>query len=325
MAFDGTSHSIRGLPSLESQIKLGYTIKRNVAHPFSLTLKDFRNLIVLGERAKDIYYLFLSQLCDQLQIPIVVLKEDKEDALENLICETPIWHLDVELNQITLNPVGFGDEATPIHARILASLLSDVYQLSPNAQKLLQMAIGNTILTSSTPSLQELRQRLLGHRAPKAAHKELGSLLEALDKARLFGSFDNISLGRFHSVPTILTVPKNTRGHLIANLLLLKLLACQGAALPPLVLFDPPLNPLLMELLARNYAVCGDFLLFLDSQGRLPKLDPLIPHNLVISALQATSPYYQELTDDEHRLLESHHDLVAIKLFETPTQIVNIF
>ena len=273
MEFDGLPHSCRELPSLKSQIKLGYTIKGCTAHPFSLRLKDFRNLVVLGERTKDVYYLFLSQLCDQLQLPIVVLKESNEDDLESLICETPIWNLDVAVSQITLNPLDFGDEATPTHAAILASLLSDIYKLSPKAQKLLQVAIWNTLLTSPTLSIQELRQSLPSYRENKDAYSELYSLLEALDTDNLFSAFDNISLGRFHSVPTIISVPKNNRGCLIANLLLLKLLARQGGALPPLVLFDPPLNPPLIELLFRSYAVSGDFLLFLDSKGRLPQLD----------------------------------------------------
>ncbi len=325
MESDGAPHIIRELPSLKSQIKLGYTIKGSEAHPFNLMLKDFRNLVILGEHAKDIYYLFLSQLCDQLQLPIVVLKEKNEDDLESLICEIPIWHLDTEVSQLILNPLDLGDKATPIHAHILASILSHTYKLSLKAQKLLQVAIWSTIKTSPKPSLQELRQSLQYFEEHEATHNELHYLLEALDKANIFGSFDNVSLGRFHSVPTILSVPRNSRGRLVANLLLLKLLAGQVLALPPLVIFDLPLDTLLIELLFRSYATSGDFLLFLDSKGRFPQLESQIPYNLIFSALSESSTFCRQLSTKERDILQSHHDLVAVKLFNKPLQLVNVF
>ncbi len=325
MEFDGITHRFQELPSLESQIKLGYTLKGCTAHPFNLALKDFRNLVILGERAKDIYYLFLSQLCDQLQLPIVVLKESNEDAFESLICETPIWHLDLTISQVTLNPLDLRGVATPSSAVILANLLSDIYQLSPKAKNLLQDVVWNIIQTSHKPSIQELRQRLSSHRENRTAYRELSSLIEALNADSLFSSFDTISLGRFHSIPTIISIPRNNRGYLIANLLLLKLLALQGAALPPLLLFNPPLNPLLIELLFKSYAIKGDFLLFLDSKGEFPHIDPLIPHNLVISSLPDSSPFYQQLTDEERKVLQSQRDFVVVKLFGKPAQLVNIF
>lgn len=41
--------------------------------------------------------------------------------------------------------------------------------------------------------------------------------------------------------------------------------------------------------------------------------------------MQDSSPFYKQLTGDERSLLQSHHDLVAVKLYGKPTQLVNIF
>jgi hypothetical protein len=325
MEFDGIPHRFQELPSLESQIKLGYTLKGCTAHPFNLTLKDFCNLVVLGERAKDVYHLFLSQLCDQLQLPIIVIKERGEEAFESLICETPVWHLDLTISQITLNPLDFLDASTPSPAGILTSLLSDVYELSPKAETLLHVAVWNTIQTSPQPSIQELQRRLSLYREHTSVYDELSTLMESIAAENLFSSFDTLSLSRFHSTPTIISIPSDKRGYLIANLLLLKLLVYQSAALPPLLLFNSTLNPRLLELLFKSYAVNGDFLLLFDSKGCVPTIDPLIPHNLVISRLLEASHHYQELSDDDRRVLRSHRDIVAVKLFGNTPQLVNIF
>jgi hypothetical protein len=322
----GKNHYCLSLPSLKSQIKLGYTIKGSTAHPFSLKLVDFRNLIIQGERAKDVYYLFLIQLCDQLQLPILTLKGSSQEAYESLICESLIWQLDVETDLITLNPLSFGDEPKPEQITILARLLAEVYKLSSEAQNLLQVALWNTILTTCKPTLKELHKDIPRYRAHKDAYSELCSLLEVLGSDNLYGTYDNVSLGRLHSVPTIITAPKTDRGCLAVNLLLLKLLARHGDALPPLILFDPPpLNPFLIELLFTSYASDGGFLLFFDSEGTLPQLNPLIPINLVISTHKSPhSYYYRQLTDEEKHLLQDHHDLVAVKLDNQATHLVNI-
>lgn len=325
MEFDGTPHKFQELPSLESQIKLGYTLKGCTAQPFNLTLKDFYNLVVLGERSKDIYHLLLSQLCDQFQLPIIVLKESSEDSFESLICESPVWHLDLTISQITLNPLNFLDASIPYSADILASLLSEVYKLSKKAEKLLYVAICSIIQTSNPPSIQDLQQKISDYKEFKDAYDELASLMESINTDSLYGSFDTLSLSRFHSVPTIISIPNDERGYLITNLLLLKLLSFQISNLPPLLLFNSKLNPLLIELLFKSYAANGDFLLFFDSKGRFPPLNSLIPHSLIISKIQESSQLFQRLTDDERRTLKNHHDLVAVKLFGKPTKIVNIF
>jgi len=314
-----------------TSLKLGYLVCGGSARPFSLLLRDLCPLIVVGERARDIYYSLLLQLVDEHHLPLVILKGSDPQFYEEQLCESRLWLLDAGNDHITFNLLDLGQGQHPAHqVRLLVRLLADLYQLSPAAQNLLHVAVWQTLLTHPKPSLQALLSLLPRYRYHTTAYEELCQSLSQLPQELAKGTHDNVCLARLRRYSTIITLPPTLQGCLTLNLLLLKLLAFNGSDAPPLMILDPPyLNHHLFSSLLGHYTAAGTPLILFDSNNSLLSSFPLLsPPNLIFTNSCGSSHSHLScfLTEEEVKQLQADRDRVAVKLSRDPsTYFVTIF
>ena len=164
-----------------TSVRLGYLVEDRDAQPFALALDDMTPLFVLGDRAIDIYYSLLLQLCDEHHMPVLVLTGRDSDGYEEQICETRFWQLNTARDFISLNvfDIGVTVHATD-HVAVLVDILNDMHPLSNGAQNLLHVALWQTLLTGQKASLQALQCVLARYRHYDSAYQELTRLFAAL-------------------------------------------------------------------------------------------------------------------------------------------------
>ncbi len=308
-------------------MKLGYIIQGQNTHQYSLTLQDLNNLFVIGERASDIYYSLLLQLCDDYRIPVVVFTNRESDGFEDHICESNFWHLNLASDQITFNLFDLGEVHPSRQVTILVDLLTTFYPLSPAAKNLFQVIIWQMLFTTDKPSLNNLKNLLPNYRHHNSSYQEICHLLTAIPKNYFQTNYDSVNLLRLQHFPTIITVPEGQYNQISVNLLLLKLLSQTRTSSPPLFLMDPPpINSQLFQWLSVRYSEQGGILVLLDSKGTTPQIQT--NPNIILSARKGTvtSSLRSEFREDELRLLENSDDQVAVRLRnESTTRFVTIF
>lgn len=311
-------------------LQLGYLVNNRQTHPFVLTFEDLTNLFVIGNRALDIYYTLLIQLCDDHHIPVLVLMGHTSKGEEAQICESPFWSLDLSTDSISFNLLDFGNGIQPTRQiTILIELLETFAPLSSTARNLLHIILWKTFLTTTTPTLQYLQniRPLYCHYAKE--YHEIRRLLDALPHEILALNYETISLNCIQHIPTIISGSAFPRTNFAMNLLLLKLITYDSEVLPPLFLINPPnLNPSLLQWLTARYAATNSPLIFFYSQGTIPTTDLQTTCNFIVTNTPNSqlSLFHHHFTEDELLLLEGKDDHVAVRLRNEPmTRIVTIF
>lgn len=313
-----------------THLKLGYLVQGQNTHPYSITLQDLNNLLVIGERAADIYYSLLLQLCDDYKIPVIVLTNRDSDGFEDQICETPFWQLDLAADQITFNLFDLGGEVHPSRqVTILVELLTTFSPLSPAAKNLLHIIIWKMLLTTNQHTLRTLQNLLPNYRYHNGPYQEICHLLSAVPKNYFQITYNNVNLLHLQRLPTIITAPRSRYSQISVNLLLLKLLSHTRTSPPPLFLMDPPpINPQLFHWLCVRYAELGGLLVLFDSKDLISQIETRHFPNIILSAQQGqiSSSLRSEFNVDELRHLEIYDDQVAVRLRnESTTRFVTIF
>ena len=329
MSDEGTQYDPETLGS-GGLLHLGYLIENQQTHPFALTFQDLTNLFVIGSRAEDIYYNLLIQLCDDKQIPVLVIKGQDASDFEDQVCERPIWHLDVSTDAITFNTLALGQGNHPSRQiTILISLFEEFAPLSPSARNLLHVIMWKTLLASTKPSLAYLRTTLPFYKHQKEVYIEVKRLLDALPHELMDSNFDNISLSRIHYLPTIISGDDRPLSTLKTNLLLLKLLAQHNDRMPPLFMVDPPpLNPQLLRWLCLRYANTKSPLIFFDSNEVISTPNSQHTFNYIYTQLESITnvSFHNQLSMNDQLMLESNSDHIAVQLRSEPTtRIISIF
>jgi hypothetical protein len=310
-------------------IKLGYLVQNQDAQPFTLALEDMTSLFVLGDRAVDIYYSLLLQLCDEQHVPVLVLTGRDSEGYEEQICETRFWQLDTARDHISLNLFDVGETAHATdHVAVLVDILNDLHPLSNAAQNLLHIVIWQTLLTAPKACFSGLQSVLTRYRQD-ASYEELCRLFASLPAIVTGSTYDNVSLGRLSRTPTIVTARAVDQGQLTINILLLKLLAGSGDRLPAIFLVNPPpLNKQLFRWLCRSYAAAGRPLVLFDSYDSLSSKETDHARGLVLTAPRdaSSSSLCNGLTREELSYLQACRDQVAVRLrAERATRFVTIF
>jgi hypothetical protein len=317
-------------PESSGLLHLGYLIENQLTHPFALTFQDLTNLFVIGARAEDIYYNLLIQLCDDKQIPVLVIKGQDSSDFEDQVCESPLWHLDVSTDAITFNMLALGHGNHPSRQiTILISLFEEFAPLSPSARNLLHVIMWKTLLSSTKPSFAYLKTTLPYYKHHKEVYLEVKRLLDALPPELMDSNFDNISLSRIHYLPTIISGDDRPLTTLKTNLLLLKLLAKHKDRMPPLFIVDPPpLNPQLLRWLCLQYANTKSPLVFFDSNEAISTPNSQHTFNYIITHTDsmANASFHNQLSMNDQLMLESNSDHIAVQLRSEPTtRIISIF
>lgn len=319
-----------GSPDSNGLIHLGYLIQNNQTHPFALTLQDLTNLLVIGSRTEDIYYNLLIQLCDDYQIPVLILKGQSLSNFEDQVCETSFWHIDLSAVAITFNIMDLETGHHPLkQIAILISLLEEFASLSAAARDLFHIIFWQTCLSFSSPTIQYLQKALSYYQHHNSACKEIQQLLKTLPHEMLNASYDNLRLSRISHLPTIITGNDSLQTRFSMNLLLLKLLAHAGEKLPPLFLVDiPSLNPQILRWLIARYKTANRPLVIFDTLEHISVRPPLRFFNSIITYPSSSmlSPIRQQLTLDEVHLICQNKDQIVVQLQSEPTaRIVTIF
>jgi hypothetical protein len=326
---EGTQYNPES-PESSGLLHLGYSIENQQTHPFALTFQDLTNLFVIGARAEDIYYNLLIQLCDDKQIPVLVIKGQDTSDFEDQVCESPLWHLDVSTDAITFNLLALGHGNHPSRQiTILISLLEEFAPLSPSARNLLHVIMWKTLLSSTKPSFAYLKTTLPYYKHHKEVYLEVKRLLDALPPELMDSNFDNISLSRIHYLPTIISGDDRPLTTLKTNLLLLKLLAQHNDRMPPLFMVDPPpLNPQLLRWLCLRYANTRSPLVLFDSNEAISTPNSQHTFNYIITHIDsmANASFHNQLSVNDQLMLESNSDHIAVQLRSEPTtRIISIF
>jgi hypothetical protein len=327
---DETSRYESPLPNLNSALKLGYLIDDTEATPYSMVLQDLTNLFVIGNRALDVYYNLLIQLCDDYSLPLVVLTARKSEGYENQICEKSFWQIDLAIDQITHNLLDLGNQPHPSRQiGCLVNILSQFCPLSSSAKNLLHVVLWKTFFSHQTPTLQALQGVLAEFRHHDGVYEELCQLLSALPWQNLSKNYDNLSLSRIQKLPTILSSQHTKLDQLHINLLLWKLLSLMENSLPPLFLLDvPSIEPTLMNWLCLRYSKMSGLLVVFDSGGSFNYPNPEYIHNLILTQPEIINQglVHQEFCKKELRQFQEHDDVIAIKLRNEPTmKFITIF
>jgi hypothetical protein len=315
--------------SEDRPIKLGYLVENQDAQPFTLALEDMTSLFVLGDRAVDIYYSLLLQLCDEHHVPVLVLTGRDSEGYEEQICETRFWQLDTARDHISLNLFDIGEtvHATD-HVAVLVDILNDLHPLSNAAQNLLHIVIWQTLLTTPKACFQGLQSVLARYRQD-GSYKELCRLFASLPDSVTGSAYDNVSLGRLSRTSTIVTARAVDHGQFTINMLLLKLLAGSGDRLPAIFLVNPPpLNKHLFHWLCGSYAAAESPLVLFDSYDSMSSKEADQARSLVLTAARdaSRSTLCNGLTREELSYLQACRDQVAVKLRdEHATRFVTIF
>jgi len=310
-------------------IKLGYLVENQDAQPFTLALEDMTSLFVLGDRAVDIYYCLLLQLCDEHHVPVLVLTGRDSEGYEEQICETRFWQLDTARDYISLNLFDIGETAHATdHVAVLVDILNDLHPLSNAAQNLLHIVIWQTLLAPSKACFHGL-QSVLAHYRQDGSYKELCRLFASLPGSVTGSTYDNVSLARLSRTSTIVTARAVDQGQFAINMLLLKLLAGSGDRLPAIFLVNPPpLNKQLLRWLCSSYAEAGRPLVLFDSYDSLSSQEADQARSLILTAPRdaSSSSLCNGLSREELSYLQACRDQVAVKLRgEQPTRFVSIF
>lgn len=316
--------------SEDRPIKLGYLVENRDPQPFTLALEDMASLFVLGDRAVDIYYSLLLQLCDEHHVPVLVLTGRDSEGYEEQICETRFWQLDTARDHISLNLLDIGETAHAIdHVAVLVDILNDLHPLSNAAQNLLHIVIWQTLLATPKPCFRGLQSVLARYRQQDGSYQELCRLFASLPDSMTASSYDNVSLGRLRRTPTIITARAMDQGQFTINMLLLKLLACSCTRLPAIFLVNPPpLNKQLFHWLCVSYAEAGSPLVLFDSYDGLSSEGASCAQSLILTAPRdaSSSPRCNGLTEEELGHLQACRDQVAVKLRDQhATRFVTIF
>lgn len=317
-------------PGTSGLLHLGYLIENHQTHPFALTFQDLTSLFVFGSRAEDIYYNLLIQLCDDKQIPVLVIKGQDSSHFEDQVCESPLWHLDVKTDAITFNTLALGQGNHPSRQiTILIHLFEEFAPLSPRARNLLHVIIWKTLLTSTKPSLTYLKTTLPYYKHHKEVYSEVKRLLDVLPPELMDSNFDNISLSRIHYLPTIISGDDRPLTILKTNLLLLKLLAQHNDRMPPLFMVDPPpLHPQLLQWLCQRYAKTKSPLVIFDSNEVISTPNSQHTFNYIFthSDSKTKASFHNQLSMNDQLILESNSDHIAVQLRSEPTtRIISIF
>ncbi len=322
--FDSETHVNHGL------LQLGYMIQDHQTHPFSLTLQDLSNLLVVGPRAHDIYFNLLIQLCDDHRIPVLVIKGSPSEGLEEQVCECPLWHIDLEAEAITFDALSLANGRNPSQQiSILIQLFERYGPLTPTARNLLHVIIWRTILMASPPTLQYLQNTLPFYEHYNAPYHEIRRLLSALPHNLLDANYDNLSLTRIQHLPTIISGNDTPNATFSINLLLLKLLAHQSETLPALFLVNTPeIAPQILEWLSARYTTSNTpFVIFENQNSTLLHSMAHTCNFILTSSIDVEpSPLLQQLTEHEQRFLQLNNDHVAVCLRSEPaTRFITIF
>lgn len=308
-------------------MKLGYIIQGQNTHQYSLAFQDLNNLFVFGERAADIYYSLLLQLCDDYRIPILVFTDCESDGFEDQICESNFWHLNLASDQVCFNLFDLGEVHPSRYVTILVDLLTAFYPLSPAARNLLQIIIWQMLFKANQPSLSNLQNLLPNYRHHNSSYEEICNLLTAIPKHYFQKTYNNVNLLRLQHFPTIISVPRNQDSQISINLLLLKLLSQTRTSSPPLFLMNPPpINSQLFQWLCVRYSEQGGILVFFYSETSISLIQS--NPNIILSARNCSVPssVKSEFREDELRHLENFDDQVAVRLRnESKTHFVTIF
>ncbi len=322
--FNFESHHTTGL------IQIGYLIQNHQTHPFSLTLQDLINLFVVGPRAQDIYFNLLIQLHDDHRIPVIVIKGAPSEGLEQQVCEGPLWHLDLEKDEITFNALNLGGGLHPSQQiSILIRLFEEFYPLSPTARNLLHVIIWKILLSAAQPSIEYLQNTLSFYHHHGASYFEIRRLIDALPHDLLKPNYDNVALSHITHLPTIISVTDTPTSVFAMNLLLMKLISREENSLPPLFLVNPPeLSPKLAYWLCTRYAALQSPLVFFET--KVNQSNPMVNQvgNFILTnGLDAVlSPLDQKLTEHERHFLQLNNDHVAVRLRSEPaTRFITIF
>ncbi len=317
-------------PESSGLLHLGYLIENQRTHPFALTFQDLTNLFVISSRAEDIYYNLLIQLCDDKQIPVLVIKGQDSSDFEDQVCECPLWHIDVSTDTITFNTLALGQGNHPSRQiTILISLFEEFAPLSASGRNLLHIIMWKTLLTSTKPSLLFLKTTLPYYKHHKEVYLEVKRLLDALPPELMDSNFDNISLSRIHYLPTIISGDDRPLTTLKTNLLLLKLLAQHNDRMPPLFMVDPPpLNPQLLQWLCLRYANTKSPLVIFDSNVAIFAPNSQHTFNYIFTHIDSVTnaSFLNQLSMNDQLMFESNCDHIAVQLRSEPTtRIISIF
>ena len=329
MSDEGTQYDPESSGS-SGLLHLGYLIENQQTRPFALTFQDLTNLFVIGSRAEDIYYNLLIQLCDDKQIPVLVIKGQDASDFEDQVCESPLWHLDVSTDAITFNTLALGQGNHPSRQiTILISLFEEFAPLSPSARNLLHVIMWKTLLSSTKSSLAYLKATLPYYKHHKEVYLEVKRLLDALPQELMDSNFDNISLSRIHYLPTIISGDDRPLTTLKTNLLILKLLAQHNDRMPPLFLVDPPpLNPQLLRWLCLRYSNTKSPLVLFDSNEAISTPNSQHNFNYIYTHIDSVTntSFHNQLSMNDQLILESNKDHIVVQLRSEPTtRIISIF
>jgi hypothetical protein len=316
-------------PQEDAFVKLGYLVEDRDAQPYKLALEAMTSLFVLGDRAIDIYYSLLLQLCDEHHMPLIIITGRESEGYEEQICETRFWQLNTAQDRISLNLFDIGETAHATdHVAILVEILNDLHPLSHGAQNLLHIAIWQTLLTTPKPCFSAL-QGVLARYRQDVHYQELKQLFASLPSAVTESTYDNVSLSRLRRTPTVITTPAMGLGAFSMNMLLLKLFAGGSDDLPALFLVNPPsLNKPLFRWLCSSYAEAGRPLAVFDSYDSTCAAEARCARSLILTAPRdsSTSFLYNGLTEGELSYLQACRDRVAVKLHgDHATRFVTIF
>lgn len=314
----------------DKSIKLGYLVDNRAAQPFTLAPEDMTSLFVLGDRAVDIYYSLLLQLCDEHHVPVLILTGRDSEGYEEQICETRFWQLDTARDHISLNVFDIGETAHATdHVAVLVDILNDLHPLSNAAQNLLHIVVWQTLLATQKACFRSLQSVLARYRQQGGSYQELCRLFASLPGSVTESTYDNVSLRRLGRTPTIITARAVDQGQLAVNMLLLKLLAGSDNRLPAIFLVNPPpLNKQLFHWLCSSYAEAGSPLVLFDSYDSISAEEANCARNLILTAPRdaSRSPLCNGLTEEELSYLQACRDQVAVKLRdEHATRFVTIF
>ncbi|MFX1565802.1 MAG: hypothetical protein ACFFCH_07420 [Promethearchaeota archaeon] len=322
--FDSETHANNGL------LQLGYLIQNHQTHPFSLTLHDLCNLLVVGPRAQDIYFNLLIQLCDDHRLPVLVIKGFPSEGLEEQVCESPLWHIDLGTEAITFDALNLANGRHPSRQiDILIRLFESFGPVTPTARNLFHVIIWRTILMASTPTLQHLQNTLSFYEHHKGPYHEIRRLLSALPHDLLDASYDNLSLTSIRHLPTIITGNDTPKVTFAINLLLLKLLADESEHLPALFLVNTTdIAPQILEWLSARYTTRNTPFVIFDNQNTALSQPSNDTGNFILTSGfdEEPSPLLQQLTENEQHFLQVNNDHVVVHLRSEPaTRFITIF
>lgn len=311
-------------------VKLGYLVDDRDAQPFTLALEELTCLFVFGDRAFDIYYSLLLQLCDEHHVPVLVLTGRDSEGYEEQICETRFWQLDTARDHVSLNLFDIGETAHATdHVAVLVDILNDQHPLSSAAQDLLHIVIWQTLLEATKACFRGLQSVLTRYRHEGSSYEEICRLFAGLPRGVVESTYDNVSLAGLGRMPTIITTRAVNQGQFTVNMLLLKLLASSSDRLPAIFLVNPPpLNRQLFQWLCCSYAELGSPLVLFDSYDGISSETANRARNLVFTASKGTprSALRHGLTEEELRYLQTCDDQIAVKLrVEHGTRFVTLF